>query len=212
MAELGPQAARPQTSPGGEKPSAPLDHEELDPDGQKAYHSVSTKRERRNQAYGNEVLMAAAEREKPELRIEKIRGTVNPADLMTKHLDGKRLVMLCELLNIKRVEGRPTSAPKLTIDTEYISRASRALAAVTLVTGATASEIAVHSGAMQETWIDGYRTDGCTVTGWMLVGIVTCCILMGFELLWRKKLGESSIWSTMRREHWKRVNVIMKSR
>ena len=25
-----------------------------------------------------------------ELRIKKIRGTVNPADLMTKHLDGKR--------------------------------------------------------------------------------------------------------------------------
>ena len=40
-----------------------------------------------------------------ELRIEKIRGTVNPADLVTKHLDVKRLVMLCELLNIKRVAG-----------------------------------------------------------------------------------------------------------
>ena len=80
-----------------------------------------------------------------ELRIEKIRGTVDPADLMTKHLDGKRLVMLCELLNIKRIDGRPSSAPKLTIDTEYISRASRALAAVTLVKRATASEIAVHS-------------------------------------------------------------------
>ena len=47
-----------------------------------------------------------------ELRIEKIRGTVNPADSMTKHLDGKRLVMLCELLNIKRIDGRPSSAPK----------------------------------------------------------------------------------------------------
>ena len=42
-----------------------------------------------------------------ELRIERIRGTVNPADLMTEHLDGKRLVTLCELLNIKRVDGRP---------------------------------------------------------------------------------------------------------
>ena len=41
-------------------------------------------------------------KKKQELWIEKIRGTVNPADLMTKHLDGKRLVMLCELLNIKR--------------------------------------------------------------------------------------------------------------
>ena len=41
VAELGLQAARPQTSPGGAKPSAPLDHVELEPGGQKAYHSVS---------------------------------------------------------------------------------------------------------------------------------------------------------------------------
>ena len=73
-----------------------------------------------------------------ELRIEKIRGTVNLADLMTKHLDGKRLVTLCELLNINRIDDRPSSAPKLTIDTEYISRGSRALATVTLVKRATA--------------------------------------------------------------------------
>ena len=33
-----------------------------------------------------------------ELRIEKIRGTVIPADLMTKHLDGKRLTTLCGLV------------------------------------------------------------------------------------------------------------------
>ena len=89
--------------------------------------------------------------------------------------------MLCELLNIKRIDGRPSSAPKLTIDT-----ASRALAAVTLVKRATASDTAVHSGAMQGTWIDGYRADGWTVTGWMLVGIVTCCILMSLVPLWRK--------------------------
>ena len=42
------------------------------------------------------------------------------------------------------------------------------------------------SGARQETWIDGYRADGWTVTGWKPVGIVTCCILMGLVLLWRK--------------------------
>ena len=69
-----------------------------------------------------------------KLRIENIRGTVNPADLMTKHLDGKRLVMLCELLNIKHIGGRPKSAPKLTI-------------AMTLVRQAAANEIAVPSGA-----------------------------------------------------------------
>ena len=42
-AELGLQAARPQSNPGGAKPSAPLDHEEPGPDGQKAYHGVSAR-------------------------------------------------------------------------------------------------------------------------------------------------------------------------
>ena len=35
VAELGLQAARPQTSPSGAMPSAPLDHEELEPNGKK---------------------------------------------------------------------------------------------------------------------------------------------------------------------------------
>ena len=121
-----------------------------------------------------------------ELRIEKIRGTVNPADLMTRHQDGERLVTLCELLNIKRVDGRPSSTPKLTIDTEYISRASQALAAMTLVKRATASEIAVHFGAMQGTWISGYRADCWMASRWILVGSETWCILMGLVLLRRK--------------------------
>ena len=43
VAELGLQAARPQTSPGDAKPNAPLDHEELEPDGQIAYRSVSAR-------------------------------------------------------------------------------------------------------------------------------------------------------------------------
>ena len=43
VAELGLESARPQTSPGGAKPSRPLDHEELEPDGQKACHSVSAR-------------------------------------------------------------------------------------------------------------------------------------------------------------------------
>ena len=43
VAEVGQQAARPQTSPSGAKPSAPLDHEELEPDGRKNYHSVSAR-------------------------------------------------------------------------------------------------------------------------------------------------------------------------
>ena len=43
VAELGLQSARPQTSPDGAKPSTPLDHEELEPDGEKAHYSVSTR-------------------------------------------------------------------------------------------------------------------------------------------------------------------------
>ena len=43
VAEFGLQTARPQTSPGGAKQSAPLDHEKLEPDGQKACHSVSAR-------------------------------------------------------------------------------------------------------------------------------------------------------------------------
>ena len=42
-AELGLQAMRPQTSPSGARPNAPLDHEELELDGQKAHHSVSAR-------------------------------------------------------------------------------------------------------------------------------------------------------------------------
>ena len=70
--------------------------------------------------------LCCSRKKNQELRIGKIRGTVNPADLMMKHLDGKRLVMLCDLLNIKHIGGRPSSAPKLTMDPEYVSRAPRA--------------------------------------------------------------------------------------
>ena len=43
VAELGLLAARPKTSPGGTKPNAPLDHKELEPGGQKAFHNVSAR-------------------------------------------------------------------------------------------------------------------------------------------------------------------------
>ena len=101
----------------------------------------SPKRDRRNQAYWKRSAFGCSRKRRTRSSgIDKIRDTVNPADLMTKHPDGKRLVMLCELLNIKR---RPSSAPKLTIDTEYISRASRALAAVTLVKRATGNRCCI---------------------------------------------------------------------
>ena len=127
---------------------------------------------------------------------------------MTKHLDGKRLVTLCELLNIKRVDGRPSSDPKLTIDTEYISQASRALAAVTLVKRATASETAVHARNVdrwiQNRWLDSEWMAACRY----------CDLLQPdeFGTAVEGKLRESSVWSTMRRKLWKRVNVIQTSR
>ena len=43
MGELRLQAARPQTSLGDAKPSTPHDHEDLEPDGQQAYNSVSSR-------------------------------------------------------------------------------------------------------------------------------------------------------------------------
>ena len=118
----------------------------------------------------------------------KIRGTVNPADLMTKHLDGKRLMRLCDLLNKKRISGRQSSAPKLMMDTEYISRAPRAVVAITMVRQAGANEIAVPSGAEYETWIDERRTDYWTMAGWITVVIVACCILMSQYISHMSKL------------------------
>ena len=59
-----------------------------------------------------------------ELTIEKIRGTVNPADLLTEHLEGKRLMMLCDLLKIKHIGSRSSSAQKLTSEQVPNSRLS----------------------------------------------------------------------------------------
>ena len=92
--------------------------------------------------------------------------------------------MLCDLLSIKHISDRPSSAPKLTVDTEYISRASRALAAMTLVRQAAANEVAVPSGAEYEKWIDEHRINYWAMGGWITVVIMTCCILMGLVLLW----------------------------
>ena len=89
--------------------------------------------ERRHPSHRNQALLAAAEREKLGAQNRKIRGTVNLDDLMTKHLDGKRLTTLCDLLSMKHISGKPNPLPKLAIDAEYITRASRTLAAITLV-------------------------------------------------------------------------------
>ena len=73
--------------------------------------------------------------------------------------------MLCDLLNSKHIGSRPSSAPKLRMDLEYISRASRALAAMTLVRQAATNDIAVYSDTEHESWIDGCRADFWTAAG-----------------------------------------------
>ena len=92
------------------------------------------------------------------------------------------MTTLCDLLSIKHVCGRPSSIPKLTIDTEYIARASRALAAVTLVRQAAASEVAVSSGLEKEEWIN--EMDCWTSAGWMITMIVTVGILVYLVSTW----------------------------
>ena len=69
--------------------------------------------------------------------------------------------------------------------TEYTSRVSRALAAMTLVRQAAANEIGVPSGAEPETRIDDYSRllDDSRVE---TVVIMTCCNLAGLVLLWWK--------------------------
>ena len=58
----------------------------------------SARREGSHQAHGNKLFSAAAESKNKELGIDNIRGTTNAADLMTKHLDGKSLSMLCSFV------------------------------------------------------------------------------------------------------------------
>ena len=77
-------------------------------------------------------------------------------------------------------------SPNLAKDTECLSRASRALAAMTLVRQAAASEIALITGEEHETWIDGHRADYWTAAGWITLVIMTRCILTGLALLWWK--------------------------
>ena len=65
---------------------------------------------------------------------------------------------------------------------------------MTLVRQAAASEIAVHSGAERETWIDGYRAYYWTAAGWITVVIMTCLILVGLVLRrWKSGIDAETI-------------------
>ena len=112
-------------------------------------------------------------------------------------------MMLCDLLSIKRISGRPSSAPKLAMDTEFISGASRALAAMTLVRQAAASEIAVPSGIEHEE-MDRWRRS-TTVARQDNRGYHG---LLQFLPVWYRyggKLDESLRRSAPERKFWKRA-------
>ena len=92
-------------------------------DTKPAYEAGSPQWERRHQTHGNQVLLAPAEGEKPRSSGSKrfVVQSILPT-LLARHLDGKRLTTLCDFWNIKHINGRPNSAPKLPTDTEYITR------------------------------------------------------------------------------------------
>ena len=69
VAELGLQAARPQTRPGGAKPKALLNHEQLEPDAQKACQRVSAR-------------LACLASDRPDCKeCNRAVGKATPADL-----------------------------------------------------------------------------------------------------------------------------------
>ena len=104
---------------------------------------------------------------------------------MTKHLDGKLLTTLCSLLSIKHIGGRPSSAPKLTRDTEYISRASRAQSAMTHVRRTAATEVSVSSANEFDIWIAAESgTNNWTAAGYMAV-VHDLCMLVVLLAVWR---------------------------
>ena len=47
--------------------------------------------------------------------VEKVKGTENPSDLMTKHLDGQNMDRMLKLLGVEAREGRAASAPKVIV-------------------------------------------------------------------------------------------------
>ena len=85
-------------------------------------------------------------------------------------------------LNVNHISGRPNSAPKLTIDTQYIARESRALAVMTLVEQAAANEFAASSESESVEWSNG--ADCWTSADRMATIIVTIGILVYLVSMW----------------------------
>ena len=49
-----------------------------------------------------------------ELKVRKVEGEKNPADALTKHLDGNKLGEHCSRVQLGKAEGRHALAPMLT--------------------------------------------------------------------------------------------------
>ena len=172
------------------------------------------RRERRHQTDGDKVLLAAAEREEPGTQDRE-----DPWHSRSRRLDDEAsgwenvLKMLCDLLNIKHIGGRPSSAPKLTIATEYISRASRAQGAMTLVKQAAAKENRCHSGAERETWIHGYSDDGLLDGSWMHKrGYRDLLHSYGSDIGMAETEEESVRRWTVERKLWRKADALKTSR
>ena len=68
----------------------------------------------------------------------------------------------------------PTQHQKLTVDTEYIARASRTLAVMTLVRQAAANEVAVPSRSESVKWINEAELDERWMDGQSLLFVFWC--------------------------------------
>ncbi len=95
---------------------------------------------------------------------EKIRGAVSPADLMTKHLNGAMMRDMCGSLDLKFEAGRAATAPKLEVDSGYVTRCAKLLAVVSLLPRA--------NGAQTESHQEGYNVIAWAATLNMMIGLL----------------------------------------
>ena len=68
---------------------------------------------------------------------------------MTKHLDGTTMRATCGLLDLKLETGRAAAAPRLEIDSGYVTRCAKRLAAVSLLPAVRGEQNEHHE---KDTW------------------------------------------------------------
>ena len=100
---------------------------------------------------------------------EKTRGMVKPADPMTKHLNGAMMRDMCGLLDLKFEAGRAATAPKLEVDSGYVTRCAKLLAAVSLLPVANGEPTEEHHASLY-------------VIAWATASTASSMLMLG--LLW----------------------------